>query len=444
MRSDRDRRDRGDQETTLTTIRRGLVRFPSLALVATDRDGRETAAPLGVAPVVVGTGADADLVVHDPAVSRRHCIVTVTVQGVLVRDLQSKNGTSVGGVEVNEAYLASTGYARVGGVTLRIRVVGAPMDVPVWQDANFGAALGGSIPMRLLFRILHEAAQTSENVLLFGESGTGKGLLAAAIHEASPRRDGPLSVLDVAAVAPERFEAELFGVASTVDHPGLLDEASGGTLVIDEVGELPLELQLKLLPLLEERRFRPVGSHAWRASDARVVATTQYDLRALVAAGRFRPDLAHRLAAIEARVPPLRERKDDIELLVERFLASETPPRTLLDLPIGAMGMLAGHDWPGNVRELKNTMSRMVLFPHAAAGSLELARLSGDAPQTVEAIFALPWREAREQMMERFEANYLSSKLKEHGGNVSRTADSMGVSRQLVHRLMVRHDIRGR
>ena len=108
------------------------------------------------------------------------------------------------------------------------------------------------------------------------------------------------------------------------------------------------------------------------------------------------------------------------------------------------MGMLAGHDWPGNVRELKNTMSRMVLFPHAAAGSLELARLSGDAPQTVEAIFALPWREAREQMMERFEANYLSSKLKEHGGNVSRTADSMGVSRQLVHRLMVRHDIRGR
>ena len=323
MRSDRDRRDRGDQETTLTTIRRGLVRFPSLALVATDRDGRETAAPLGVAPVVVGTGADADLVVHDPAVSRRHCIVTVTVQGVLVRDLQSKNGTSVGGVEVNEAYLASTGYARVGGVTLRIRVVGAPMDVPVWQDANFGAALGGSIPMRLLFRILHEAAQTSENVLLFGESGTGKGLLAAAIHEASPRRDGPLSVLDVAAVAPERFEAELFGVASTVDHPGLLDEASGGTLVIDEVGELPLELQLAAPSSRNEgsaRSARTRGARPTRASSPRP-STISARWWPPGAFGPTSPTGSPR----SRRGSPLRERKDDIELLVERFLASETP-----------------------------------------------------------------------------------------------------------------------
>ena len=348
MRSDR---ERGDRETTVTTLRRGLIRFPSLALVATDRDGRETAAPLGVAPIVVGTGADADLVVHDPAVSRRHCVVTVTVQGVVVRDLQSKNGTKLGGVEITEGYLASTGFARVGGVTLRVRVLGEPMDVPVWPDANLGAALGGSLPMRLLFRVLHEAAQTQDNVLLWGESGTGKSLLAGALHDASPRATGPVAVLDVPSVSPDTFEADLFGVArgdaAGADLPGLLDEAAGGTLVLEEIGDLPLDLQPKLLTVLEERRFRSVGSSAWRTADVRVVATTQHDLHALAAAGRFRPDLVHRLATIEAPVPPLRERKDDIEPLVERLLAPETPPRTILDLPTGSMAMLSGHDWPG-------------------------------------------------------------------------------------------------
>jgi two-component system response regulator GlrR len=441
-------RERGDDATTLTTIHRGLVRFPSLVVVATDRNGREVAVPLGVTPVVVGTIPDVELTVDDPAVSRRHCMLTLTGHGVLIRDLHSKNGTSVGGVEVREAYLMSTSFARVGGVTLRLHVVGAPTDIPVWPDPTFGSALGGSVVMRALFRVLHDAAQTDQPILLRGESGTGKGILAEAVHQASPRHEGPFVTFDVASTSAASFEAELFGVArgaySESDRPGLFDEASGGTLLLDEIGDLSLELQGKLLTALESGQVRPLGSNAWHPFDARIIATTHRDLRAAAAAGEFRSDLLFRLAVIEARIPALRERKDDIELLVERFLAAEQPPRNLLDLPAGALPMLTGHDWPGNVRELKSTLARLVLFPHTGAGPLEFLASDGNVRDRFEGLFDLPWRDAREKMMEEFEARYLAAKLHENGGNVSRTSEKMGISRQLVHRLMVRYGLRGR
>ncbi len=399
-------------------------------------------------PIVVGTDPGCDLVVGDAGVSRRHAEITLTTRGVVVRDLDSKNGTTVGGVVIREAYLAATGTARVGGVTLRVRADGGVEDIPLYPGASFGGALAGSSVMRALFAQLQRAAQTSETVLLIGESGTGKELLARAIHDHSPRRDGPFVVFDAGAVSAQLLEAELFGHAkgaftnAIADREGLLAQSNGGTLFLDEIGELPLELQPKLLRALESRQYRPVGTNLTRTFDARLVAATHRDLRTLAAAGKFRDDLYFRLAVIQARVPALRERREDVELIVERMLMASDPPRTLLDLAPGALAMLTAHDWPGNVRELKNAVARLSVMPFATA-VIDYQGVEGEARRSLDSLLQLPWREARERVADRFEASYLAAKLAEHDGNAARTAAAMGVSRQLVHRLMVRHGLRG-
>ncbi len=442
-------RDPKDHGTTITTVRRDLARIPTLSLVATRADGKEASVPLGLMPVCAGTDAGCELVLEDSAVSRRHAEFVVTTRGVLVRDLDSKNGTSIGGVAIREAYLPSSTFARIGGVNVRLQVGGAPTDVPLLPGVSFGGALGGSLVMRALFAELHRAAQTSETILLTGESGTGKELLARAIHDVSPRKDGPFVVFDAGSVAPNLLESELFGhvrgafTGADTERVGLLAQVDGGTLFLDEIGELALDLQPKLLRALEARKFRPVGSNTWKSFDARIVAATHRNLRAAVTAGKFREDLFFRLAIIAGRVPSLRERKEDIEILVERFLAASVPPSTLLDLPPGALSMLTAHDWPGNVRELKNAVARLVVLPHIET-LVDFQGVEGEVRRGFDAILNLSWRDARERIGDRFEASYLAAKLREHDGNVAKAAASMGISRQLVHRLMTRHGLRGR
>ncbi|XYI04055.1 sigma-54 interaction domain-containing protein [Sorangium sp. So ce1128] len=292
-------------------------------------------------------------------------------------------------------------------------------------------------------------AATSETILLLGESGTGKEVLARAIHAASPRSGGPFVVFDCSAVAPNLIEAELFGytkgafTGAQTARAGLLEEASGGTLFLDEIGELPIDLQPKLLRALEARQVRRVGAAAYTSFDARVIAATHRDLQGRIASGTFRADLYYRLAVVEAVVPPLRERKEDIPLLVERFLAAQVPPRSIADLPPNALELLRGHHWPGNVRELRNTVARLVLFPHLAEEAIvKVAPRPSD--MGVGQFAALPLREARDMVVEQFERTFIAMKLRDHGGNVARAAASMGVSRQLVHRLMERYGIRSK
>ncbi len=224
--------------------------------------------------------------------------------------------------------------------------------------------------MRALFARLERTAATQETILLLGESGTGKELLARGIHDQSSRKDGPFVVFDCSAVAPTLLEAELFGfvkgsfTGAHASRAGLLEQANGGTLFIDEIGELPLELQPKLLRALEARQTRRIGGAGHVQFDARIVAATHRDLAAKIASREFREDLYYRLAVVEVLVPPLRERKVDIPLLVERFLAAHVPPHSLDDLPPNALSMLESHHWPGNVRELRNAAARLVLFPN--------------------------------------------------------------------------------
>ncbi len=438
-----------DPTCTLTRLRHTAISVPSLEVVLTSPASPVAAtvvAPLGMAPLVVGTSPECGVVVDDPHVSRRHCVLTLGDEGVVLRDLDSKNGTFVGDLQIREVVLHPGVAARVGQWGLCVRVTGAPRELPLSSAARFGEAVGGTLVMRALFARLEVAAATQETVLLVGESGTGKELLARAIHDASPRRDGPFVVFDCSAVAPTLVESELFGfvrgafTGADRDRAGIFEQAHGGTIFLDEIGELPLELQPKLLRALESRQTRRVGGSAWQSFDARVVAATHRDLAAGMKSGAFRQDLYYRLAVLEARVPPLRERRDDIELLVERFLAAWSPPLTVHDLPPGSLAMLGAHDWPGNVRELRNALARMVVFQDA--GPMSPGGPGKGGGGGTDPFLRLPLREARQQVVEKFEQGYVAAQLDAHGGNVTRAAEAAGVSRQFLHRLLERYRIR--
>jgi transcriptional regulator with PAS, ATPase and Fis domain len=333
--------------------------------------------------------------------------------------------------------------------------------------------------MRALFAKLERASPTDETILLLGESGTGKEVLARAIHASSRRSSGPFVVIDCGSIAPNLVEGELFGyvrgafTGAAGSQAGLLEQANGGTLFIDELGELPNELQPKLLRALESRQVRRLGASDYKVFDARVVAATHRNLRTRIAEGLFREDLYYRLAVVEVHVPALRERKDDIPLLIERFLAGRDPPRSLADLPPQTVSLLSAYDWPGNVRELRNTVARLVLFPELLEELVGSGRPAGSNAASAQAVREAPRSaapdstggvkregvkeadeaklgrlldlslpQAREVVMEEFERSYLAVKLRQHGGNISRAADAMGVSRQLVHRLIDRYDLK--
>jgi transcriptional regulator with PAS, ATPase and Fis domain len=447
--------ERREHTCTLTTLRSDAVEVPNLRVVVLGDPAAqraETSLPLGIDPVVLGTSDECELVVDDRRVSRKHCSLAVTEAGLVLSDLGSKNGTFVGDVSVREAVIPPGTVVTMGGVRFVVRVVGEPSVLALSPIPRFGAAVGGSVPMRALFAKLSQAAATDEKILLRGESGTGKELLARAIHDASARRDGPFVVLDCSAIAPHLVEAEVFGsirgafTGSVADRAGVLEQANGGTLFLDEIGELPSELQPKLLRALESGEYRPVGASALRSFDARVVAATHRDLRAAIAGGGFRSDLYYRIAVIDARVPPLRERGEDLDLLTERILAEQRPSRSIRDLPPNTMAMLRAHPFPGNVRELRNVLARLALFPELGAEALETMHPESPAGPTpadgFSAWFAMPLRDAREQIVERFEASYLAAKMREHGGNVARAAQAIGVSRQFLYRLLERYGLR--
>ncbi len=325
------------------------------------RAPRIALAPGGELVVGAAPGAGARLL--DPTVSGRHCRVVHRGAEVEVTDLGSRNGVRVGGVRVQRASILPGGCFEVGRSMVRIDA--ARMIPPVEEGPPLRHVVGRSMPMAQLAAAVRKVAPLKLPVLIRGESGTGKDLVARAIHEESPRRGGPFVVLNAAAVVRELAESELFGhkrgafTGALRDRRGAFQEAHGGTLFLDEIASLSIEVQAKLLRAVEEGVVRPLGGEAIVGVDVRLVVATCEPLEALVADRLFRPDLYERLAVCRVSVPPLRDRAEDIPLLARHLLDASEIGRW--ELSSGALAALRAHPWPGNVRELRNVLVQAAL-----------------------------------------------------------------------------------
>jgi DNA-binding NtrC family response regulator len=418
-----------------------------LRVVAGPDAGREV--ELVGAALAVGTDPASDLVLTDPSVSARHFVLSPSETGVAIRDLGSTNGTLVDGYRVGHVFLHETAIIVAGETKLELAPLEGEVAIPLSRATNFGGLLGHSAAMRAAFAVLERAAKADATVLVLGESGTGKELAARGIHERSPRAEGPYVVFDAGASSPTLVESQLFGHArgaytgATEAREGCFEAANGGTLVLDEIGELPLELQPKLLRALEQKRVVRLGETAERACDVRFVACTNKNLEEEVRAGRFREDLFFRLNVVTVRLPPLRERKEEIARLARHFaqkVAGDAAP----ELPASVLRMLETHDWPGNVRELRNFVERWLALPGSPASALlapsgrgSSASPSASASPSVDA--SVPYHEAKERCVETFERAYLEALLAACEGNISEAARVAGLSRQTCYRLMHKH-----
>ncbi len=420
----------------------GALRERRYRAVVTPANGQSVSVPID-GTLIVGSGPDAGLPINDETVSRYHLELQARPEGIRVRDLKSTNGTFVSGARVDELWVVEETALRVGKTLLRIVLEEADVETPAYDAPLFGGAVGSSTAMRKLFGLLERVAATDSTVMLLGETGTGKEMLAHAVHNASPRAAGPLVVLDCGAVAANLIESELFGHAkgaitgALARRDGAFVRANGGTLFLDEVAELPLDLQPKLLRALESRVVKPVGADQSTEVDLRVIAATHRDLDEEVKAGRLRQDLYFRLAVVVVRVPPLRERRDDIPLLVSHFL--EVLGRPEFELPPALLSRLMEHPWPGNARELRNVVERALV-----GNGDPLAGPSGQSGPARADLTQLPFKAAKEQLIESFSREYVQALLDRCGGNISEVARTAGIARNWVHHLVSKYGLKAR
>jgi transcriptional regulator with GAF, ATPase, and Fis domain len=408
-----------------------------------------TVRPLGE-KLRVGKAPDNDLVLPDDTVSRHHCELTPAAGGVRVRDLESTNGTRVQGARVSEAVLQPGTVLKVGEVEVSLRPAARSATVMPSDKPFFAGAIGASLAMRTIFGVLERIAPTDATVLLEGETGSGKDVLARAICAESPRAARPFVVVDCGAVSYSLIESELFGhergafTGAVASRQGAFELAEGGTLFLDEIGDLPLDVQPKLLRVLEARELRRVGGNRTIKADVRVIAATKRNLKREVEAGKFREDLYFRLAVVPVTVPPLRARRDDIPLLVEHMLKAAGAG---LAVSSESMQSLASHDWPGNVRELRNVIERSVYLARAV-GETELSLVSlpmaaGSPGDVLHFEPGKTYRETRARYEADFERRYVKWLLARHGGNVSAAARDAKMDRKHLHDMAKKHGLRG-
>jgi two-component system, NtrC family, response regulator HydG len=394
--------------------------------------------------LLLGTSPACHLRLTDRTVSRRHAALESDGLQLRLTDLESTNGTRVSGLDAVEVLLSGGETIELGQSALLLRALGTPhASTPTSQ--SFGRMLGQSEEMQRLFLVCQKLAMSSVPVLIEGETGTGKELLAESIHELGPRAGGPFVVFDCAAIALGRAETLLFGqeVGALDAHSprtaGVFEEAHGGTLLIDEVGELELPVQAKLLRVLERGEVRPLGSARTLKLDVRLLFTTRRDLDREVQAGRFRDDLFFRIAVARVEVPPLRRRGGDVEHLLRHFWRELGGDLQHVDARL--LRSLSAYAWPGNVRELKSTVAqRLALGDLAPAPQQPSPSHAAGARDWLDQLLdrRLPLPQARREVLDVFLSRYVERVLAEHGGNVSKAAAASGLARRYFQILRAR------
>jgi DNA-binding NtrC family response regulator len=436
----------------------------------------------------IGSMDDNDVVLGDDTVSRYHCRITQEDNGYVLLDQRSTNGTFVNKVRIREAYLKPGSIVSVGQSQLRFNAREEEVEIVPSRSERCVGLIGGNARMREIYSIIEKIAPTATTVVIDGETGTGKEVVAQAIHTLSPRHANDFVVFDCGAVPPNLIESELFGhekgsfTGAVMTRQGLFEQADGGTLFLDELGELPLDLQPKLLRALEQREVRRVGSAKSAKVDVRIIAATNRNLEDEVRAGRFRQDLFYRLSVVRLHLPSLRDRTDDIPLLVQHFLEVGAFNRKPNAPPVRgvsreALFALQSYPWPGNVRELVNVVERAVSFcdndliqlshlpdyirtakappprevqprraptvPMGPSAPLVSMNPNTPAPAPPDELLAegVTFKDAKERWVASFERDYILQLLRRNSGNISHAARAADIDRKYFRKLMKKYDI---
>jgi len=422
-------------------VRGGIARTP---------DGKEIA--IDVDPLVVGRDEGAQIRLGDPEVSALHCELRAVNEGVLVKDLGSTNGTFVGSVRIREGVITTAAEVLVGSTRITIEPTTGKQRVDVGFADRFGDLVGSSPKMRRVFGVLEKVANTPLSILILGETGTGKEVVAKSVHDASDRKSGPFVALDCGSIPASLAESILFGhekgvfTGATERKKGALAEAHGGTLFLDELGELPLELQPKLLRVLAERQVKRVGGNTLEPIDVRVLAATRRDLGVEMNAGRFRSDLFFRIAQVRVELPALRERLDDLPLLVAEICKRAGKPAAATVVEDWIERRLGSYDWPGNVRELVNVAqvaATLADTPEAIDDVLTLARdsVKGETMRGDGGAAQTAFAEAKRSSIASFERDYFTQLSRAAKGNVSEMARQSGMERHHVRAYLRKYGI---
>lgn len=404
----------------------------------------------------IGSGKQNDLTIEDSTISKRHCEITVEENGYRISDLGSTNGTYVQGVRITSAYLNPGSEFQIGMTHIVFCPLMEEREIPLSSAEAFGGMLGRSIAMRRIFHLAETYAPTDASIMITGETGTGKEIMAEEIHRHSRRAKRPFIVIDCAAMAKDLIESELFGhvkgafTGANADREGAFEHADGGTVFLDEIGDLAIELQPKLLRVLEKREIRRVGDNKVRKIDVRIICATNRRLDEEVNAGHFREDLYYRLSVVRLELPPLRRRREDIPLIAKRFITDLKGPLALKQVSHfdESMEILKRHDWPGNVRELRNLIEVAFLAAKPPVDLSAFLGLGRFMPETLkededDSVHAdRPFKDAKNELIDDFERKYVKDLLERNGNNVSQSARAAGIERAYLQRLMKKYDIR--
>jgi len=435
-----------------TDKNRILVQKAKLLAVSGPLQGKEFVVDKDV--FTIGTGAGSDLMLEDSTISRRHCEIQLAPDGYLVRDLGSTNGTLVQGVRISEAFLNQGTELQLGKTKIVFCPLQEAMEYKLSSKEVFGSVIGKSVAMRRVFHLAEMYAPTDTTILIEGETGTGKEVLAEEIHRHSKRKRKPFIVIDCGALARELIESELFGhvkgafTGAGSDRIGAFEHANGGTVLLDEIGDLSADLQPKLLRVMEKKEIRRVGSNQVRNIDVRIICATNRKLLREVNAGRFREDLYFRLSVVHIELAPLHRRKEDIPLLTTKFLKEfhgEDAMKQVVNFD-KAMEGFYNYDWPGNVRELRNLVEiafhggrrpvDLGTFLYPARGRVREENTGGEYSAD------RPFKVAKGELITDFERNYIRDILDRHDGNISKAAREAGIERAYLQRLIRKYGVK--